>query len=114
MEITEQDKLNNPGVSLEEIAKVKSQYHFHRISSVSLSQHSLICTFQIDDDPTSLFYTPEENGKEPVRKYKIETEDKTPQIAPDALSVNVGEQLISAEEIWGVDELIESCSFFPT
>ena len=101
VKITKEDLLNNPGVDIGTIAEVKSQYHFHRISSVSLSQHSLICTFQIDPNPSSIFFTPEENGKEPVREYTIETVPKTIEITPDGLSVKVGEQLISAEEIWG-------------
>ena len=36
MEITDQDKLNNPGVDEHTIQSVKAQYHFHKLSSVTL------------------------------------------------------------------------------
>lgn len=97
--VTAEDLHNNPGVAPKEIAKVKSQYHFHKLSSVTLSFHTLTCTFLVDLDPSSIFYTPLEDGKEPVREYRIEGEGKV-EIMPDALAVRVGEQYISSEEIY--------------
>lgn len=99
MEITEQDKLNNPGVDEHTIQSVKEQYHFHRISSASLSGSVLLCVFAVDEDPSSIFYTPLENNTSPVREYKIEQEGDV-SITPDGLAVRIGEQYISSEEIW--------------
>lgn len=77
----------------------KKKYHFHKLSSVTLSSHTLICTFAVDTDPSSIFYTPFEDGKEPVREYKIEEEGDVA-ITSDALAVRVGEKYISSEEIY--------------
>lgn len=99
--VTAGDLLNNPGVAPEQIAEVKSQYHSHKLSSVTISSNTLICTFLVDPDPFSIFYTPLEEGKEPVREYRIEgIEEKDIEIAPDALAVKVGETLISSETIF--------------
>lgn len=98
--LTDEDLLNNPGVEIDTIAEVKSQYHFHRISSATLNHHTLTCTFAIDTDPSSIFYTLPENDAEPVREYEVEGKGDI-EITPDRLSVKIGEQLISAEEIWG-------------
>lgn len=105
MKITEEDKRNNPGVDEATIQTVKEQYHFHRLASVSLHDHTLHCTFQVDTDPTSIFYTPFEEGKEPVREYVIDGVDGGVDAADvvvlkDGLSVRVGEQYISSEEIF--------------
>lgn len=105
MEVTEQDKKNNPGVDEATIQYIKAQYHFHKLSSVTLHDHTLHCTFLVDTDPVSLFYTPLERGAEPVRDYDVskvegvEKEEKI-KIMPDGLSVRVGDQYISSEEIW--------------
>lgn len=77
----------------------KSHYHFHKLSSVTLSSHTLICTFAPDPDPSSIFYTPLENNTSPVREYKIDEEGDV-SIAPDGLAVRIGEKYISSEEIW--------------
>lgn len=99
--VTQKDLQNNPGVDPEQIAEVKSQYHFHRISSVSLSGSVLHCVFAVDEDPASIFYTPLEDGAAPVRRYEVEAgrEEKI-EIMPDGLSVRIREQYISSEEIW--------------
>lgn len=101
VKITKEGLLNNPGVDPKQIAKVKSQYHFHKISSVTLSSHTLICTFAPDSDPSSIFYTPFEEGKEPVREYEVvEGIEGEVELMPDALAVRVGEKYISSEEIY--------------
>lgn len=105
MEITEQDKLNNPGVDEHTIQAVQEQYHFHRISSASLSGSILHCTFVPDPDPSSIFYTPLERGAAPVREYRIEGIEEKVEIAPDALAVKVGETLISSETIFSTPTL---------
>lgn len=115
MEITEQDKLNNPGVDLEQIAKVKSQYHFHKLSSVNPNHHTLHCTFVPDPDPSSIFYTPLEDGAEPVREYNIYEEGEL-EIMPDGLAVRIktnqsgaeDEIIISSEEIWENGQRLET------
>jgi len=107
MKVTEQDKLNNPGEDPEQITEVKSQYHFHKLSSVTLSSHTLTCTFVPDVDPSSIFYTPEECNKAPVREYKINEEGEV-EIMPDGLAVGIkmdqsgseDEIIITSEEIW--------------
>lgn len=99
--VTEEDIQNNPGVAPEQIAEVKSQYHFHKLASVSLHHHTLICTFAVDSDPSSIFYTPFEEGKEPVREYEVvEGIEGEVELMPDALAVRVGEKYISSEEIY--------------
>lgn len=100
MKVTEQDKLNNPGVDISEIKEVKSQYHFHKLSSVTLSSYTLICTFAPDSDPSSIFFTPEENNKAPVREYEVGNVEGDVSITPDGLAVRIGEKYISSEEIW--------------
>lgn len=111
MNVTKDDIRNNPGVSPEQIAEVKSQYHFHKLSSVTLHDHTLICTFALDEDPTSLFYTLPESGSSPVRLFDVSKwskfidgiEEKQPNnitIAPDSLAVIIGDEIISSEEIW--------------
>lgn len=99
MEITEQDKRNNPGVDEATIESVKEQYHFHRISSVSLSGSVLHCVFAVDEDPTSIFYTPLEDGAAPVRNYEVGEVGEV-KLMPDGLGVRVGKQYISSEEIF--------------
>lgn len=102
MEITEQDIRNNPGVEISEIKEVKSHYHFHKLSSVTLSSHTLHCTFAVDLDPASIFYTPLENDAAPVREFDLcsvdgvdsSIEEKEVEIMPDALAVKVGDSLI--------------------
>jgi hypothetical protein len=104
MEITEEDKRNNPGVDEHTIQAVKEQYHFHKLASVSfIPPHTLHCTFQVDTDPASIFYTPLEDGTAPVREYdvsKIEgvvsskVEKEKIEIMPDGLAVRVGDHLI--------------------
>lgn len=98
--VTQEDLLNNHGVSPQQIAEVKSQYHFHKLSSVTLSSYTLICTFAPDSDPSSIFYTPLENGVEPVRLYEVGEIEGEVELMPDGLAVRVGEKYISAEEIY--------------
>ena len=102
--VTQEDFLNNPGVSPSEIAEVKSQYHFHKLSSATFTHHTLICTFQIDLDPSSIFYTLPENGSAPVREYEVDSIGDV-EILLDGLAVkittpNKEEIIISSEEIW--------------
>lgn len=97
--VTQKDLQNNPGVGINEIKEVKEKYHFHKLASVTLHHHTLICTFQPNLDPTSIFYTPLERGVAPVREYKIEEEGDV-ELMKDGLGVRVGEQYISSEEIW--------------
>lgn len=112
VKVTEQDLQNNPGVDPEEIAEVKSHYHFHKLASVSLHHHTLICTFAIDPDPSSIFYTPLERGAAPVRFFDLKDfdgvdgvvdsiEEGEVEIMPDALSLRVGDHYIPSEEIFG-------------
>lgn len=100
MEITEQDKLNNPGVDEHAIQTIKEQYHFHRISSASLSGSVLFCVFAVDEDLSSIFFTPEENNKAPVREYEVGNVEGDVSITSDGLAVRIGEKYISSEEIW--------------
>lgn len=110
--VTQEDLLNNHGVSPQQIAEVKSQYHFHKLASVSLHHHTLICTFAPDPDPSSIFYTPPERGVAPVRFFDLEDfdgvdgvvdsiEEGEVEIMPDALSVRVGDHFIPSETIFG-------------
>lgn len=113
--VTQEDLLNNHGVSPQQIAEVKSRYHFHKLSSVTLNHSTLICTFASDPDPSSIFYTPFEEGEAPVREFCIDEvldggdgvssgdgriEEKDIEIMPDGLAVRVGEKYISSEEIY--------------
>lgn len=102
--VTQEDLHNNPGVDINEIKKVKEKYHFHKLSSVILNHNTLICTFSIDPDPSSIFYTPLENNTSPVREYKINEEGDL-SITPDGLAVRIGEKYISSEEIWDQPQL---------
>lgn len=121
LHITAEDLFNNPGVDEQQIAEVKSQYHFHKLSSVNLTHHTIICTFAPDSDPSSIFFTPEENNKAPVREFCIDEvldggdgvdcgdcadEEKVKiEIMPDGLAVRIGEKYISSEEIWDQPQL---------
>lgn len=104
VQVTVQDIANNPGVAPKQIAEVKSHYHFHKLSSVTLNHNTLICTFVPDPDPSSIFYTPLENNTSPVREYKINEEGDL-SITPDGLAVRIGEKYISSEEIWDQPQL---------
>ena len=99
VQVTVQDIANNPGVAPKQIAEVKSHYHFHKLSSVTLNHNTLICTFVPDPDPSSIFYTPEESNKAPVREYAVEERGEV-ELMPDGLAVRVGEKYISSEEIY--------------
>lgn len=92
----------------------KHKYHFHKLAYVSLQNHTLICTFTPDPDPSSIFYTPLERGAAPVRFFDLKNfdgddveemdrsiEEKDVEIMPDALSVRVGDHYISSEAIFG-------------
>ena len=101
MEITEEDIRNNPGVDINEIKEEKSKYHFHKLASVTLSGSVLHCIFQVDTDPTSLYYCLPEGGFPPVREFYIgNSVDGEVVVMKDGLSVRVGEQYFSSEEIF--------------
>lgn len=91
--------LSTPRSPYEASNEEKSQYHFHKLSSATLFSHTLVCTFAIDPDPSSIFYTPLERGAAPVREYEIE-EGGEVELMPDALAVRVGEKYISSDEIY--------------
>lgn len=94
-------------MNVDEVEKIIAQYHFHKISSATLSSHTLLCTFQLDPDPTSIFYTLSEGGKEPVREYSLDGFDGSVdvRVSPDGLGVFISssgkeEEYISSEEIF--------------